>query len=84
MQRSQSHVERLKLRLLGRRQQGARVDEAVVLAGDPRCRFVAGDFMALNEAPSGLDPQLPGRRFDAVLVTGDGPRATISHVEDAF
>ncbi|WP_296574895.1 spermidine synthase [Phreatobacter sp.] len=41
------------------------------LPGDPRCRFVAGDFFALAASRTGLDPQSPDRRFDAVLVDID-------------
>jgi spermidine synthase len=41
------------------------------LAGDPRCRFIHGDFFALAAANAGFDPQAPGRRFDAVLVDID-------------
>jgi spermidine synthase len=39
------------------------------LMADPRCRFVNGDFFAMSA--SALDPQTPGRRFDAVLVDID-------------
>jgi spermidine synthase len=41
------------------------------LTGDPRCRFVHGDFFALAAAAAGFDPDAPGRRFDAVLVDID-------------
>jgi spermidine synthase len=42
------------------------------LMADARCRFVDGDFFAMSAASSaGLDPQAPGRRFDAVLVDID-------------
>lgn len=41
------------------------------LHGDPRCRFVAGDFFALAASRTGLDPQTPDRLFDAVLVDID-------------
>jgi spermidine synthase len=59
------------------------VPAGVVLAGDPRCRFVAGDFMALNAAPSGLDPQTPGRRFDAVIVDIDHSPEHLLHTSHA-
>lgn len=39
------------------------------LTADPRCRLVHGDFFAMSA--STLDPQAPGRRFDAVLVDID-------------
>jgi spermidine synthase len=41
------------------------------LNGDPRCRFVSGDFFALAASAEGFDPDAPGRRFDAVLVDID-------------
>ncbi len=41
------------------------------LTGDRRCRLVQGDFFALAESEVGLDPDAPGRRFDAVLVDID-------------
>jgi spermidine synthase len=41
------------------------------LTGDPRCRFVHGDFFALAAAAAGFDPDAPGRLFDAVLVDID-------------
>ena len=39
------------------------------LSGDPRCRFVPGDFFAL--AGTGFDPEAPERLFDAVLLDID-------------
>jgi spermidine synthase len=47
------------------------------LTADPRCRFVAGDFFAMAASKEGLDPDAPGRRFDAVLVD-------IDHAPDAI
>lgn len=42
------------------------------LSGDPRCRFVAGDFFALAAAPEiGFDPNDRGRRFHAILLDID-------------
>jgi spermidine synthase len=41
------------------------------LTGDARCRLVAGDFFALAASGDGFDPDLPGRRFDAVLLDID-------------
>ena len=41
------------------------------LAGDPRCRLVHGDFFALAASDAGFAPDLPGRRFHAVLVDID-------------
>lgn len=52
------------------------------LAGDRRCRFVHGDFFALNEDPGGFDPEAPGRRFDAVLVDIDHSPANLLHPDN--
>lgn len=41
------------------------------LAGDPRTRLLHGDFFALARDAAGLDPDAPGRLFDAVLVDID-------------
>ncbi|GAA4889159.1 spermidine synthase [Streptomonospora salina] len=50
------------------------------LAADPRCRFVHGDFFALADSASGLDPDGEARRFHAILVDIDhSPR----HLLDA-
>lgn len=51
------------------------------LAGDPRCRLVAGDFFAkaLGSGPGGLDPDVPGRRFHAVLLDIDHSPAHVLH-----
>ncbi|MFB0615736.1 spermidine synthase [Streptomyces sp. AGS-58] len=38
---------------------------------DPRCRAVHGDFFAMIQSPAGVDPSVPGRRFDAVVVDID-------------
>jgi spermidine synthase len=59
------------------------VPAGVVLTGDPRCRIVAGDFMALNATRSGLDPQTPGRRFDAVIVDIDHSPEHLLHPSHA-
>jgi spermidine synthase len=40
------------------------------LTSDPRCRLIHGDFFAMIEA-SGLDPEAPDRRFDAIIVDID-------------
>lgn len=54
-----------------------------VLTADPRCRFVLGDFMALNQAGAGFDPRTPGRRFDAVLVDIDHSPGHLLHPSHA-
>jgi spermidine synthase len=41
------------------------------LTNDPRCRFVLGDLFALAAAKDGFDPDVPARRFDAILVDID-------------
>jgi spermidine synthase len=49
------------------------------LTADPRCRLVHGDFFAMSAATAGLDPQTPGRRFDAVLVDIDHSPQNLLH-----
>jgi spermidine synthase len=41
------------------------------LTGDVRCRFRLGDFFALAASDDGLDPDMPARKFDAILVDID-------------
>lgn len=41
------------------------------LTGDPRCRLFHGDFFALAASDAGFAPDMPGRRFHAVLVDID-------------
>jgi spermidine synthase len=53
------------------------------LTADPRCRFVAGDFFAMSGSADGLDPQTPGRRFDAVLVDIDHSPQNLLHPNHA-
>lgn len=47
------------------------------LTADPRCRFVCGDFFALATSDQGLDPDNPGRLFDAILVDIDHSPAAL-------
>ncbi len=55
------------------------------LSGDPRCRFVQGDFFKLAASEEGFDPDAPGRRFDAVLVDIDhSPEALLDAGNAAF
>jgi spermidine synthase len=42
-----------------------------MLTADPRNRFVLGDFFAMAASKEGFDPDLPARRFDAILVDID-------------
>ena len=52
------------------------------LTADPRCRFVHGDFFAMSHG-EGFDPQMPGRRFDAVLVDIDHSPRNLLHPRHA-
>jgi spermidine synthase len=61
------------------------------LTGDPRCRFVQGDFFAMAEGEvgaegeAGFDPDMPGRRFDAILVDIDhSPEALLDARSTSF
>ena len=50
-----------------------------VLTADPRCRLVRDSFFALAAGAPGLDPEQPGRLFDAVLVDIDhSPRQLLN------
>lgn len=54
------------------------------LAGDPRCRFVHGDFFALAAREAdGFDPERPGRRFHAVLLDVDHSPEHVLHPSHA-
>jgi hypothetical protein len=53
------------------------------LTGDPRCRFVHGDFFAMSEQADGFDPMAPRRRFDAVLVDIDHSPRKLLHPRHA-
>jgi spermidine synthase len=54
------------------------------LTGDPRCRFVLGDFFALAAAPeTGFDPDQPGRKFHAVLLDIDHSPRNLLHPRHA-
>jgi len=54
------------------------VPVGVELTGDPRCRFVNGDFFA-SVRTDALDPAEPGRRFDAILVDIDHSPSAVLH-----
>jgi spermidine synthase len=55
-----------------------------VLTGDPRCRFVHGDFFALAGSDA-LDPENPGQRFHAVLLDIDhSPRNLLHEQHGSF
>lgn len=54
------------------------------LCGDARCRLVHGDFFALAADPAcGLDPDNPGRRFDAILLDVDHAPDNVLHPSHA-
>lgn len=56
------------------------------VSGDPRCRLICGDFFALASDPeAGFDPDVMGRRFDAVLLDIDhSPEHWLAPVHQAF
>ncbi|NJP34492.1 spermidine synthase [Micromonospora thermarum] len=56
---------------------------AAGLAGDPRTRFVRADFFAAVAGGAGLDPDHPGRRFDAVLLDVDHSPRNVLHPSHA-
>ena len=54
------------------------------LTSDRRCRFVHGDFFA-RVASRALDPEQPGKRFDAILLDIDhSPRDLLHPRHEAF
>ena len=53
------------------------------LTGDPRCRFVNGDFFAMSSSTEGFDHRSQGRRFDAVLVDIDHSPRNLLHPRHA-
>ena len=53
------------------------------LTSDPRCRLVHGDFFAMVASPDGFDPDVPGRRFDAVVVDIDHSPRHVLHPGNA-
>ena len=54
------------------------------LSADPRCRLVQGDFFTMaTSAAGGLDPEAPGRLFDAVLVDIDHAPDNLLHPSHA-
>lgn len=54
------------------------------LTGDPRCRFIEGDFFALAAAPgAGFDPGRHGRKFHAVLLDIDHSPQNLLHERNA-
>ena len=41
------------------------------LSSDARCRIVTDDFFARAQSEDGFDPDVPGRKFDAILIDID-------------
>lgn len=61
------------------------VPGGAALVSDPRCRMVHGDFFALLNSPSGLDPATPDRKFHAIIVDIDhSPRHLLRPGHAAF
>jgi spermidine synthase len=59
--------------------------EAAALVSDPRSRLVEGDFFAMAAGPDGFDPDVPGRRFDAILLDVDhSPRHVLAPANAAL
>lgn len=55
------------------------------LTGDPRCKFIHGDFFKLAESSAGFDSQHPGRCFHAILVDIDhSPDALLNTAHAPF
>jgi spermidine synthase len=53
------------------------------LTSDPRCRLVRGDFFAMAADSSGFDPDMPGRRFHALLLDIDHSPDHVLHPSHA-
>lgn len=53
------------------------------MMSDPRSRLIHGDFFAMVETATGLDPDIPGRRFHAVLVDIDHTPRHVLHPSHA-
>jgi spermidine synthase len=55
------------------------------LCADARVRLAQGDFFALAASEAGLDPEAPGRRFDAILLDIDhAPGALLDARSESF
>ena len=52
------------------------------LTTDPRCRFVHGDFFHLVASPA-IDPENPGRKFNAILLDIDHSPRNLLHPRHA-
>jgi spermidine synthase len=56
---------------------------AASLTSDPRSRLLHGDFFAMADGAAGFDPDVAGRRFDAVLVDIDHTPRHVLHPSHA-
>ena len=63
--------------------QRALLPDTAELASDPRVHLQRGDFFALTESDGGFDPELPGRRFHAVLLDIDHTPRHVLHPSHA-
>jgi spermidine synthase len=68
--------------VIGWHEQGLLPDTAG-LASDVRVRLLQGDFFAMTGSDAGLDPALPGRQFDAVLLDIDHTPKHVLHPSHA-
>jgi spermidine synthase len=59
------------------------VPGASELIADPRTRLVHGDFFAMVDSDTGFDPQVPGRRVDAILLDIDHTPRHVLHPRHA-
>ena len=57
----------------------ALLPDAAELASDPRVRLQQGDFFAMADSDGGFDPEVPGRRFHAVLLDIDHTPGHVLH-----
>jgi spermidine synthase len=65
--------------------QRALLPDTAELASDPRVRLQRGDFFAMADGTNGFDPEVPGRRFHAVLLDIDHtPRHVLHPSHSAF
>jgi spermidine synthase len=65
--------------------QRALLPDTAELASDPRVRLQQGDFFAMTDSDDGFDPDVPGRRFHAVLLDIDHtPRHVLHPSHSAF
>ncbi|MDS1270737.1 spermidine synthase [Lipingzhangella sp. LS1_29] len=59
------------------------IPSGAALNADARCRLVEGDFFGMVADTTGLDPEHPGRRFDAILLDIDHSPLNLLHSSHA-